>query len=79
MWICITDDQIFKHHQAQLIKSWALIPSCNQTLYSASSPILPLVTPSNVNEVSSFINLTSLGIPVLNTEINKEIENIAFS
>ena len=77
LWICITDDQIFKHHQAQLIKSWALIPSCSQTLYSASSPILPLVTPSYVNEVhfkNIFENLTSLGIPVLNTEINKEIE-----
>ena len=77
LWICITKDQIFKNHQAQLVKSWALIPSCNQTLYSATSPIRPLVTPSDVNEVhfkKIFEKLISLGIPVLNTEISKEIE-----
>ena len=74
LWVCITEDQIFKHHQNELLKSWALIPSSSQTLYSTCSPILPLVTPSNVTELQlkeAFQKLASLGIPILNSEINE--------
>ena len=77
LWVCLTEDKIFKHYQTALLELWALIPSCNQTLYSTSSPILPLVTLSNLIE-SPFINifkvLVSLSIPVLNSEISKEPE-----
>ena len=78
LWVCLTEDTLFKHYQTALLELWALIPSCNQTLYSTSSPILPLVTPSNVTEIhfqNVFKLLVFLGIPVLNSEISKEPEN----
>ena len=77
LWVCLTQDKIFKHYETALLELWALIPSCNLTLYSTSSPILPLVTPSNVTEIhlkNVFKLLVFLGIPVLNSEINKEPE-----
>ena len=75
LWECLTEDQIFQHHQCELLKSWALIPSTSQTLYSTRSPILPLVTPSDDTELQLkevFQKLISLGIPILNSEISKE-------
>ena len=75
LWVCLTEDQIFQHHQTEFLKLWALIPSSNQTLYSTSSPILPLVTPSDDNELQFtevFEKLVSLGIPIMSSEISKE-------
>ena len=77
LWVCLTEDKIFQQHQAELLKSWALIPSTSEILHSTCSPILPLVTPSNVTEFhfeNAFKMLLSLGIPVLNPEISKEPE-----
>ena len=74
LWLCMTKDQIFEHHQDELLKSWALIPSTSQTLYSTCSPILPLVTPSDVTELQfteTFQMLAYLGIPILNSKISK--------
>ena len=73
LWMCLTEDQVFIHHQTELLKSWALIPSTSETLYSMRSPILPLVTPSDVTELQLkevFQKLVSLGIPILNSEIS---------
>ena len=78
LWVCLTEDKIFQYHTTDLLKLWALIPSTSQTLYSTSSPILPLVTPSNYFDlqfVDAFKKLVSFGIPVLNLEISKEPEN----
>ena len=75
LWICMTEDEIFKYHQDELLKSWALIPCSSETLYSVCSPILPLVTPSDVTELKyrqAFEKLVSLGIPILDSEISKE-------
>ena len=75
LWVCITEDQVFKHHQTDLLKSWALIPSSSQTLYRTCSPILPLVTPSDVTEldfIQAFKKLIFFGIPILNSEISNE-------
>ena len=77
LWVCLTEDKIFQHYQAELLNSWALVPSSNETLYNTCSPILPLVTPSNVTDFhieNAFKILVSLGIPVLNSEISKEPE-----
>ena len=75
LWVCITEDQVFKHHRTDLLKSWALIPSSSQTLYRTCSPILPLVTPSDVTELhftETFQKFASLGIPILNSKISNE-------
>ena len=75
LWICMTEDEIFKYHQDELLKSWAFIPSSSETLYSTCSSILPLVTPSGITELhytQAFEKLVSLGIPILNSEISKE-------
>ena len=78
LWVCLTEDQVFKHYQTELLKSWALIPSTNQTLYNTCSPILALVTPSDVTELQfteAFEKLISLGIPIMNSEINISTKN----
>ena len=75
LWLCMTKDQIFEHHQNELLKSWALILSSSETLYNTCSPILPLVIPSDVTELQfteAFQKLFSLGIPILNSEISKK-------
>ena len=77
LWVCLTEDKVFQHHQTALLELWALIPSCNQTLYVTCSPVLPLVTPTHYNELQffdAFEKLVSFGIPVLNSEISKEAE-----
>ena len=47
LWQCLCSDDVFQYHQSDIVKQWALLPSTSGLLYSASSPIRPLIPPTN--------------------------------
>ena len=47
LWQCLCSDDVFQYHQSNIVKQWALLPSTSGSLYSASSPIRPLIPPTD--------------------------------
>ncbi|XP_003390766.2 PREDICTED: sacsin-like, partial [Amphimedon queenslandica] len=46
LWQCLCSDDVFQCHQSNIVERWALLPSTSGSLYSASSPIRPLIPPA---------------------------------
>ena len=51
LWQCLCNDDVFQYHQFDIVKQWALLPSTSGSLYSASSPIRPLIPPTDDDDI----------------------------
>ena len=63
LWLCLCNDPIISQHKQYIANSWAIIPSTFGKLYSASSPVLPLLKPTNPLYTAVFDELTDLNVP----------------
>ncbi|XP_019860001.1 PREDICTED: sacsin-like isoform X2 [Amphimedon queenslandica] len=73
LWQCLSTDDTFKLHQADVVSKWALIPSISGIYFNASSPIRPIIKPL-AKDISScdveFCDmLCSFDVPFFDTEI----------
>ena len=78
LWECLCSDDIFKHHQNTIVHNWALIPANTGSLYSASSPIRPLVPPSHDDDKiiqEMYKVLTSFTIPVYESSLEWDFDS----
>ena len=63
LWSCLSNDPIFSQHRQYIVNSWAIIPSVSGKLYSASSPVLPLLKPTSPMYIGAFDKLADLNVP----------------
>ncbi|XP_019853193.1 PREDICTED: sacsin-like [Amphimedon queenslandica] len=73
LWQCLSTDDCFKHHQGNIVKQWALIPSTSGFLFNSSSPIRPIINPATEDIKSHDVKfchmLRSFDVPFFDTEI----------
>ena len=67
LWLCFKNDLIFLQHRQYIVENWAIIPSVSGKLYSASSPVLPLLTPTDSMYMSVFHELANLHVPLFDS------------
>ena len=67
LWSCLKNDPIFFQHRQYIVENWAIIPSVSGKLYSASSPVLPLLRPTNSIYMSVFHELAYLNVPLFDS------------
>ena len=67
LWLCLCYDPIISQHRQYIVKNWAIIPSVSGKLYSASSPVLPLLRPTNSIYMSVFHELAYLNVPLFDS------------
>ena len=63
LWMCLCCDPIISQHRQYIVNSWAIIPSVSGKLYSASSPVLPLLKPTSPIYIGAFVELADLNVP----------------
>ena len=75
MLICICDDPTFKHHQQQLLKDFALIPSDNNIAFSSSSKVLPMIDDDGDSFIHTESVLRKLKVHFVNNDVLRSILN----
>ena len=72
LWECLTIDDVFHSCLDAILKRWALLSSSSQQLFSARSPLLPIIEPSGNKNKNVVKLLHSLGMPFLAQWIPKD-------
>ena len=67
LWLCLENDPIISQHKQYIVYNWAIIPSASGKLYSASSPILPLLKPTNPSYMNVVNELANLHVPLFDS------------
>ena len=66
LWLCIKDDPVFSKHVSEIVQNWALIPAKSGQLFSAESPVIPILEPkfgTGANVIALAAQLVLLGVP----------------
>ena len=82
LWLCLSEDTVFKHHLEEILKTWPLLLSTNKQLFYFRSweQLLPVIAPKPCDEkeelssneelhLQVFKVLQQAGVPVLDTHI----------
>ena len=72
LWDCLCSDNVFIYHQDRIVKQWALIPSSTGMLYSASSPVRPIITDNDGRFQEIYQILLSFNIPIYTPRPNNQ-------
>ncbi|XP_019850657.1 PREDICTED: sacsin-like [Amphimedon queenslandica] len=67
LWSCLCYDPNISQHRQCIVENWAIIPSVSGKLYSASSPVLPLLRSTNSTYMSVFLELADLNVPLFDS------------
>ena len=70
MWKCIINDPNFSPYKKIILDNWALLPSSNQHLYQANSPVIPVRMSRSDNVIYQL--LTRLSIPFLDETVHED-------
>ena len=66
LWLCLKDDPVFSKHVSKIVQNWALIPAKSGHLFSAESPVIPILEPkfgTGANAIGLAAQLVLLGVP----------------
>ena len=52
LWLCLSEDTVFKHHLEEILKTWPLLLSTNKQLFyfRPSEQLLPVIAPESSSE-----------------------------
>ena len=66
LWLCFKNDPVFSKHVSKIVQNWALIPAKSGHLFSAESPVIPILEPTydtDANVIDLASQLVLLGVP----------------
>ena len=63
LWLCLKDDPVFSKHVSKIVQNWALIPAKSGHLFSAESPVIPFLQPTDDYTINMAAQLVLLGVP----------------
>ena len=82
LWLCLSEDAVFKHHLEEILKTWPLLLSTNKQLFYFKSweQLLPVIDPKPCDEKEELSSkeelhlqvykvLQQAGVPVLDTGV----------
>ena len=71
LWTCLSCDKAFSSHLDNILRSWALLPTTTNQLFSSTNLLLPILPPPTHSTVFSAVYkvLCHLGMPFLAVDI----------
>ena len=74
LWACLSSDsdKTFSSHLRNILKSWALLPSTTNQLFSSRNTLLPVIPPTSLRKTDFseiYKLLQHLGMPFLATDV----------
>ena len=70
MWDCITNDPIYGYYKECILNNWSLLPTINQCLYQANSPVIPVRMSRSYDIIYRLF--TRLTIPFLDETVHED-------